>query len=468
MNTNELLRIISEGENDRLELYGGDMPVEIIARHLCAFLNGNGGRLILGVGNDGTILGVPNADSAARAFPSMLSRLITPSALWTVERVDINGRVLLVMEIPEGMDKPYVVGGGIYMRRAGRCIAATREEISRLIAARLRLEQRWERVLMPGADLGDLDAALVRDTARLAIEAGRWEGSATDSEAFLHSLGLIESGAVTNAALLLFGATPARWLPQARIRLLVAPDGKTGDRYAVDQTFEENLLRVAALLPAALSSHVAGVQSRFPEESWRREDRVLYPQAALREGIMNALVHRDYNSGGSVVIEVLPHALRVSNPGVLPGQLKPADLKRVHQSIPRNPDIAHVFFLSRMIEKVGRGTQRIVEACRAAGLREPRWQSAAAATVLTFFAPTEPAGPAGVADLSERHLLILSTIEAHGSLKAPRVAELLDADVTARTVRTDLQYLVGIGRLIRRGRGPNTTYALNSNDAESV
>jgi ATP-dependent DNA helicase RecG len=310
-----------------------------------------------------------------------------------VEQVRFEEQDLLLIDIPEGQDKPYVVEGAIYFRRGGRTVHANRDEIGQLIYQRGHRGQRWERQLSMGADREDLDEHLVLETLRLAVQSQRWQGAPDDRTGFLTSLGLIERGGVTNAAVLLYGKTPSRTLPQARVRLLVMPEGKTGNRYQVDRLFERCLLQTAMELPGALTLHVGGVESRFSKD-WQRSDRPIYPMTALREGIMNALVHRDYALSGSTVVAVSQDELQISNPGGLPNELKPSDLKKRHPSLPRNPDVAHVCFLHGLIEKVGRGTQRIVEDCREAELPEPKWQSSSFETTLTLYSPHAGAGNA--------------------------------------------------------------------------
>lgn len=175
----------------------------------------------------------------------------------------------------------------------------------------------WERQIVVGAEREDLDDKLIKETATMAVKAERWQGSSEDIEGFLHALGLSAHGGVTNAALLLFGKQPSRLLPQARVRLLVMPEGKIGNRYSVDKTFDACLLRIAEQIPDALASHTGGVLSRFSQENWQREDHPLYPMIALREGVMNALVHRDYSLSGSVSISIYPDSLQITNPGSL-------------------------------------------------------------------------------------------------------------------------------------------------------
>ncbi len=408
MMVDDLHRLIEKGEGEHAEFRPGATPSETVARIICAFLNKGGGQLLLGVGDKGQIVGVPDAETELRTLKAELPNLISPPALWNVEHVRLADQDLMLIDVPEGQDKPYLVEGAIYLRRGGRVVAANRDEIGQLIHRRAEVGQRWERQLSMGAEREDLDEQLVLQTLRFAVDSQRWQGGTDDSTGFLNSLGLIEQGGVTNAALLLYGKTPSRTLPQARVRLLVMPEGKTGNRYVVDRLFERCLLQTAMELPQALGVHVGGVESRF-SKGWQRSDRPMYPMTALREGIMNALVHRDYTLSGSTVVSVLQDELQISNPGGLPNELKPSDLKKQHPSLPRNPDVAHVCFLHGLIEKVGRGTQRIVEDCREAKLPGPKWQSSSFETTLTLYSPVAR-GQRAEHELNDRQQQILAAL----------------------------------------------------------
>ena len=150
----------------------------------------------------------------------------------------------------------------------------------------------------------------------------------------------------------------------------------------------------------------------------------------------------------------------------MPDELKLSDLKRDHASVPRNPDIAHVCYLRKLIEKIGRGTQRIVEDCRKAKIKDPKWESSPLETSLFFFALTAVAKPTGSETLSERQRKILDVLKSKGSLKALDIAGLLSGGVTNRTIRNHLLTLTERGLIIKRGQGPSTTYALVEKEAK--
>jgi len=463
MTSETILKLIKGGETEQVEFKSGAKQPDTICRVVGAFLNGQGGRVLIGVGPNGRVLGVENPTQAMEIIARELSKQISPKALWNLEAVNVSEKTLLVIEVPEGMDKPYVFSGAIFFRRGETVVPANRDEISRLIQSRAVASLRWERQLAMGADLDDLDKALVGDTLSMAKRSERWQDASDDIERFLSAHGLLSQGGVTNAAILLYGKEPTKFMPQARVRLLVLPEGKTGDRYAADKTFDRCLLKVAKEIPEALASRVGGVESTFSDQ-WQRQDRPLYPVTALREAVMNALIHRDYQAHGSITISVLPRSLEISNPGALPDSLKPSDLKRDHPSLPRNPDVAHICFLHGLIEKVGRGTQRIVEDCRRLKIKEPKWESTAAQTTLSFFTSNRKQERTSPETLSPREKRIIELLENQGAMRAVQIAKSMEANVTSRTVRTDLLRLVQNGWIIRHGRGPSTLYSPKKNE----
>jgi ATP-dependent DNA helicase RecG len=454
----ELQEIARNAESQRLELISGTPSSETVGRVVGAFLNADGGRVLIGVSEAGQVVGVREADRFAAKLKEELRETISPRALWTVEIIPVDGKSVVLVEVPAGLDKPYISGGGIFHRNGNRIVAATKDWISKLIVARSEEGPRWERQIVTGAEHADLDWELVRETVRMARESERWQGGADSSEQFLHALRLLTANGVTNAAILLFGINPQRFIPQARVRLLEAAQGKTGEQYAHDQLFEGPLVRIAAEIPKAFTRLFGAVQTEF-SDSWERNEQPRYPPTALREGVMNALAHRDYAMSGTITILITSRQMTIANPGRLPNELSTADLKKEHSSMPRNPDIAHVLFLRKLIEKVGRGTQRIVEDCKRARLKEPKWIVTAGETRLVFFSRPAGVNRVSVEQLSDRQQAILAHVRQNAPTKLKDLWTSLGGTVTERTIRSDLQALVEARLLMKRGQGRNTSYA---------
>ncbi len=117
----------------------------------------------------------------------------------------------------------------------------------------------------------------------------------------------------------------------------------------------------------------------------------IYPLDALREGILNSFIHRDYSStSSSASIIVYAEKLEIINSGQLP--LTPGELTRNHLSMPFNPDIAQMAFLRGYIEKIGRGTLKIIEACKQAKMKPPQWVPESNSVKLIFFSNTKLEG----------------------------------------------------------------------------
>jgi ATP-dependent DNA helicase RecG len=375
--------LIKQGESEQLEFKQSDRP-EAIASAVCAFLNANGGIVLIGVSDNGEVIGVRQADKLQWKLSKFLVEEIIPEAPVTVSIEYVNNKTILLVKVWNGSKPPYIFRNTIYFRKGSHTLKAKPIDISRLIIERRKTELHWERQLTLGVDIGDLDDLAIRNTLRDLEGSGRGKSFAfNEVEAFLTYYGLYQNGHLTNAAVALFGREPARYFPQFRVRVTVFTDSKSGDTFSYDRILEGNLFRNIEEILQFFDVSL-GVKSRFRDQNWQREDRP-FPKAALREGLMNALIHRDYaNVSGSVLVGFYPNRLEIVNYGELPPELTPADLFRNHLSLPRNPDIAHICFLRGWIEKIGRGTVKMIEDCRAKGYPEPSWQSRGGVTTLTF------------------------------------------------------------------------------------
>jgi ATP-dependent DNA helicase RecG len=185
--------------------------------------------------------------------------------------------------------------------------------------------------------------------------------------ALVEKLNLLEGSYLKRAAILLFHATPQRWFIGASVKIgyfrsdtdLVYHDQIEGDLFTQSQRTVEVLL--AKYLKAVISY-----------EGLQRVETLPVPEAALREALLNALIHRDYAVGAPIQIRVYDDRLHIWNPGELPEHWSVERLLQMHPSRPFNPAIANAFFRAGEIEAWGRGIQRIFDACRQAGMPPPR------------------------------------------------------------------------------------------------
>lgn len=439
-----------------------DTPVLAVAQSVCALLNSGGGRVFVGARGPTC----PNSDipDVMRRIQAKTEGCLAPRAVWSVSAQEVDGHSIVVVDVPAGSEKPYLCEQTIFVRRGAQTQPADQAEISELVKARQLLEQRWERKVAPGSSLSDLDSQRILDMARAAIKRGRTFDPLSDPWAVLNQLGLADHGHVTNAAVVLFGRYPERQFPQTRLRIVVYDSDKAGESIRNDKQFEGNLLQLFESAVEFLKTSIP-IREEFDPEMWVRRDEPQYPLWSLREGLANALVHRDFsNYSGGVHVGIYPNRIQIWNMGQLPDALSPRELRGEHPSVPPNPDIAQVFFLLGIIERIGRGTQRIAEECKAFGLPPPRWESAPSGTKLVIHG--RPSARALRENLNERQVTFVKTSRTGQSYNARDYARIVGGKVTDRTVRTDLARLVAVGLVQRRGVGRQCRYVRTHKTAE--
>jgi ATP-dependent DNA helicase RecG len=182
---------------------------------------------------------------------------------------------------------------------------------------------------------------------------------------------------------------------------------------------------------------------------------------ALREALVNAFCHRDYSIlGGAIYVAVYDDRLEIISMGTLPPGITVDQLKRPHASVLRNPAIAEVFFRRGLIEKWGRGTQRIVEMCQAGGYPEPEFLEEGGTVTVRFPLGTY-SPPAKVKhDLTDRQREILSVMGDGGKWQTSEILGRLTNPAGLRALQIDLGLLRQYGLVQTQGRGGNARWWL--------
>lgn len=450
-----LKQLLKLGESESLE-FKETAQIDNVAKTLCSFLNGEGGKLLIGVSDNGDLIGVDKPKRVIQNLEGYLSQAIVPDSPISFSILTKDEKECVVCSVWGGSRKPYIFDGGIYFRRGASTQKASSQEISELIHGRRSAELHWERQLAFGVDSEDLDEDLINTTFEAYVKRhpDSYVGENGVLE-FLNELGLYQNGCFTNACVVLYAKNPSKFLPQVRVRFTEYANSKTDDHYIRDEVLEGNFFEIVKTLTGYFKNK--GVKSHFSPHSWEREDYV-FPSDALREGILNALIHRDYDGhSSSVSIGVYPGRIVISNSGNLPEGMKVGDLRKSHSSYPNNPDIAHVAFLHGFIEKLGRGTIKIIEECKAAGLKKlPLWKDTPTDVTLTFYGPSvEP-----VTSPSTRQIEILRLLGKNDQISAPELTKELATDVSARTIRTELKRLVEYGWANTQGKARSLTYSI--------
>ena len=277
----------------------------------------------------------------------------------------------------------------------------------------------------------------------------------TSTQALLIHLNLLEQGKPTHAAVLLFGANPQRFHRTAETKCIHChgteyrrPFGSLqvygGDLFAqADQALDF----VLGKINRAIGTRAAGITAPATYE---------LPPDAIGEAIINAIAHRDYYSNASVEVRLFADRLEVWNPGRLPDTLTLDSLRSDHPSVPYNPLVAESLYLTRYIERVGSGTQTMIDLCRDAGLPEPQFEQRSGFFVVTLWRDWMTGDLLTRLHLNDRQLKGLARLRSEGRITSGVYQE--EMGVSRQTATRDLEDMVKKGILEQRGERRGAFY----------
>ena len=390
----DLRQLIANGENSSVEFKRDDLKPRALAKELVAFLNLEGGRVLLGVDDDGTVSGLQHDPSETEEWVMNVARdKIRPSIIphFQVLRDVEPDRHVAVISVEEGwtVHARYHNGKEEYYTRAGsRVDTMHREELEQAFQRRAGLRPEIRPVT--GSSINDLDRRRLRDYfSRIrGQDVPDPQDDAAWTELLVNTEIMTDEAAppvCTVAGILLFGRNPKRYLPQSGIQATAYPG--TEKEY---ETIEQNDLRGAMVAlfsgtdgePEVVENGLVEQAMAFVRRNTRvesdlteggqRVDRREYPMEALREAIVNALVHRDYLMDATdIELSIYDDRLEVISPGRLPNTITP-DRMRAGTRAARNQLLKDVMGDYDYMEHRGLGVPRkIVKLMREQNDTEP-------------------------------------------------------------------------------------------------
>jgi len=461
MTLEQLEELVRRGESETLEFKKSTSRLKQAGQTLCAFLNARGGTVLLGVADDGRIIGQDVSDSTLRGIANLLSRFEPPAEV-AIERVRLDsGREVLALRANPGeVGSVYTFEGRAYQRVGSTTSIMPQERYQQLLLERVHSRRRWENEPATGYALEDLDEEEIFRTLRQGLEAGRLpEVTRRDLPDILSRLGLWQEGQLLNAAVVLFGRRFLPYYPQCQLRL-ARFKGVDKSEFMDQRQIEGHAFGLLDEAMTFLRRHLP-VAGRIQPGLFERQDEPLFPLMALREALVNAFCHRDYSqAGGAVSLAIYDDRLEIWSNGTLPFGLTVEDLKQDHPSRPRNPIIANVFYSRGLVERWGRGTQKIVDLCVRAGHPEPEFVEQAGALGVRFL-PSGYIAPHRIAhDLSELEREILHILSGVSSMAFGGIRSRLSTSIAERTLRDHLSRLRDLGLIESKGRGRGAVWFL--------
>lgn len=453
--------LIENQDRAQMELMA-DFDIQRILETVCAFLNTQGGWVVVGRDRERTGgLGDRAAIIADEIETAILNRIFPQPMVYT-NSLESEGRAFVLVNVVKGARAPYALDHVYYVRAGNETRIPDNDEISLLIRSSKGHASLWEKSDAIDAEPEDLIEKEIITTIQEANRLGKGEVLPNTTDGFLSYFQLQDFDRIKNGAVLLFGVQPIRFLPQARIRITVMVQEKTAERYQDTTLIETNLFEAFQQVQTYFKRNLPMV-SEFSSKNWDRISVERYPLEALDEAIINAMVHRDYGDvGGEITINIFSDRMEIINSGEIPGNIVTRKNQiGPHHSILRNPTIAHMFYLRGKMEKLGRGLDLILHRFAQAGLKKPEWTFNSGYTTLTLFSTEEDV------QFNER-MITFMTEKKPGDIFSSKDYQVFFEGLSDRVARTDISRLVAGGWLDKIGDGPSTRYERTRNKLPDI
>ena len=452
MNNKELDFLIQEGEGFNLEFkesYNSNL-----AREICAMANANGGKVLIGVTDDGKIKPI-TLNNRMKSEIQDLVRKFDP--IFSVDISEFEG--VVIIDVPEGKKKPYSTGGKFYMRQGANSQQLSRDEIRDLFMDEglIRFDEKLNKKFDLEKDFND--DAYGNFLKKIGIE------TKLSRDEVLRNLELLGDNKLKNAGVLMFCNKASRFISSATITCALFR-GKSKTKVIDSKEFDADLY-------ANYQEAFNYLQSKLNTEyiikgGGPRKEVLELPAEALREALLNAIAHRDYFSIGNIQISIFSDRIEIDNPGSLIGNIKVEDLYK--KSFPRNTLLFGLMQRMELVEKIGSGLMRMSEMMDEYFLPHPKLDVSDVRFSITFERPdlqkmsieqrmekykegvekgVERGVEKGVGKLRENQKIIVSLIEKNRNISKEEMMK--EGKLSKKTVEYNVKVLKDKGIIKRVG-----------------
>lgn len=443
MTEQEIKNIIALGEGYQAE-FKSRLPSKIreITDEICAFANAAGGVLVIGVDDANKVVG-ENLDNSDLSKLQTAIHEIKPKLHCEIERITVEGKNVIVIHVPSGIAKPYMLSGSVFIRMGPNTQKLTQpEELHDLF-------QQTGKIYFDEGDCVGTDETSINTSLLQRFMALAGLSDYFDTPTLAQNLQLIgNKGVLKNGAVLFFHRHPQQIFAYAVIRCVLF-DGVEKRYILDDKSFQGSLLdqyySAMTWLRSKLniSYDIEGQGGQPRKEIWE------IPETVLKEALVNALGHRNYyEKGAEIAVEVYTDRIEISNPGGLVSAIPMAQFgKRSHS---RNPLIFGLLARAKLVEKIGSGVPRMRALMREAGLPAPVFLTEGSFFV-TFFRPVnfDRWVERWVDTLTENRIHILRMIQKNPAITKKELSQ--TTSLSASAIDKNIEYLKKIGLLSREG-----------------
>ena len=362
----ELIELIGRGEDSRTQFKKGQSVTNArsLAGEMAAFANGKGGRILIGVDDEGSIVGLSPDD--IRRINQLISNTATdcirPSINPETENISVGGKLVMVVTVSEGISKPYADNDGVFWVKSGadKRRVTSREEIQRMLQSADLVHA--DEVPVRGATAGDLDSehfqTFFESQYGEPLDA-MLDRAGISLVQLLNNLGLARDATLNLAGLMLFGRNPQKYRPAFVVKAVsFVGDDPAGDKYRDSQDIYGCLRDLYKETISFLTRNLRRVQDG---KGFNTEGDLEVPRAALEELVVNMLLHRDYFVSAPWRVFMFDDRIELISPGSLPNNLTVENIRNGVSNI-RNPLIASFATRELPYRGIGTGIRRALAA----------------------------------------------------------------------------------------------------------
>lgn len=348
---------------------------------ICGFANAQGGKLFIGCDDSGKVVGVSNSKKLLEDIPNKIKDAM--GIVVDVNRLTEGDKEYIEIDVP-----PYPIGiscKGVYHYRSG----STKQVLTGPALEAFLMRKHgatWDHSPLPIFKAEEVDDQIVEHFKKLAAAKGRIDPALLNEskEVLMEKLRLTNGDYLTNAAMLLFCKDPDKYQLGSYIKIgYFESDSELLYQDEVHGSILEQVDKAIELI------YFKYMRAKIMYEGIYRRERYFVPEAALREALLNAICHKQYESRIPIQVSVYDDRLYVANVGRLPENWTLENLMGKHASLPYNPDIAHIFYLAGFIESWGRGIEKICDSLKADNLPMPEYTVHPGDIMIKFTGPED-------------------------------------------------------------------------------
>lgn len=429
---------------------------------ICGFANAQGGKLYIGCDDNGNVIGVNDSKKLLEDIPNQIRDAM--GIIVDVNLLTDGDKEYIEIDVPS-----YPIGiscKGKYYYRSG----STKQTLTGPALEAFLIRKHgatWDHSPLPVFKMEDVDDGIVGRFKQLAAKKGRIDQSLLDEpkEVLIEKLRLTNGGYLTNAAMLLFSKNPDQY--QLGPYIKIGYFENDADLLYQDEVHGSILEQIDKAIELIYFKYM---RAKITYVGIQRREKYFVPEEALREALLNAICHKQYESRIPIQVSVYEDKLYVGNVGRLPETWTAEKLLQKHNSLPYNPDIANVFYLAGYIESWGRGIEKICDSLKKDNLPMPEYTVHPGDIMIKFTGPedriirvsgkvTDGVTSEVTSHVTDREQQVLQFLSEDPGYTMPRLAEMMG--VSRKTVAEYLKSLKEKGLIERVGTNRNGHWEIN-------